>query len=70
MLGPLLISLGTGGTTIRTANVKEKEEKIICDALRDFGSVTIWRLHGRSSACKCMLTLCSMFILFLSVRMS
>ena len=25
----------------------------ICDALRDFGSVTIWRLHGRSNACKC-----------------
>ena len=32
-----------------------------CDALCDFGSVTIWRLHGRSSACKCMLTLCSTF---------
>ena len=23
----------------------------ICDTLRDFGSVTIWLLHGRSSAC-------------------
>ena len=31
----------------------------ICDALRDFGSVTIWPLHGRSNACECMLTLFS-----------
>ena len=30
MLDGLLISLGTNGTTIRTVNVKQKEEKIIC----------------------------------------
>ena len=42
----------------------------ICDALRDFGSVTIWRLHGRSSACECTVTLFSTFIMFLSVCMS
>ena len=29
----------------------------ICDALRDLVSVTIWRLHGRSNVCECMLTL-------------
>ena len=44
--------------------------KYIWDALRDFGSVTIWYLHGRSSACEWMLTLCSTFISFLSVCMS
>ena len=37
-------------------------EMIICDALRDLGSVTIWRLHGRSNACECMLTLHVVFI--------
>ena len=30
MLGRLLISLCTDGTTLRTANVKQKEDKIIC----------------------------------------
>ena len=30
---------------------------VICDALRDLVSVTIWRLYGRSNACECMLTL-------------
>ena len=30
----------------------------ICDALRDFGSVTILHLQGCSSTCQCMLTLC------------
>ena len=30
MLDRLLISLGTDGTTIRTANIKQKEGKIIC----------------------------------------
>ena len=42
----------------------------ICDTLRDFRSVTIWRLHGRSSASECMLTLCSTFISILSICMS
>ena len=43
---------------------------LICDALRDLGSVTIWRLHGRSNACECMLTLFPTFMSFLSVCMS
>ena len=30
MFDLLLISLGADGTIIRTANVKQKEEKIIC----------------------------------------
>ena len=42
----------------------------ICDALCDLGSVTIWHLHGRSNAYKCMLMLFSTFMLFLSVCMS
>ena len=42
----------------------------ICDALRDLVSVTIWRLHDRSNAYQCMLTLSSTFTSFLSVCMS
>ena len=42
----------------------------ICDSLHDLGSVTIWRLHGRSNACECMLTLFPTFMSFLSVCMS
>ena len=45
-------------------------ENCICDALRDLGSVTIWRLHDRSNVCECMLTLFSTFMSFLSVCMS
>ena len=45
------------------------ELSYICDALRDFGSVTTWYLHGRSSTCEFMLTLCSNFESFLSVCM-
>ena len=45
-------------------------ENCICDALRDLGSVTIWRLHDRSNVCECMLTLFSTFMSFLPVCMS
>ena len=38
-----------------------------CDALRDLVSVTIWRLHDCSNACKCMLTLFSTSLSFLCV---
>ena len=51
------------------AKVKQPKHKR-CDALRDLGSVNIWRLHGRSNECECMLTLFSTFISFLSVCMS
>ena len=54
---------------VKTIEIISKKA-INYDALRDFGSVTIWRLHGRSSACESMLTLCSTFISFLSVCMS
>ena len=42
----------------------------IRDELRDLVSVTIWRLHGSSSVCRCMLTLFSTFMSFLSICMS
>ena len=42
----------------------------ICDALSDLVSVTIWRLHGSSSVCECMLTFFSTFMSFLSICMS
>ena len=51
-------------------NLVSNTQKSTCNALRDLGSVTIWRLHGRSNACECMLTLFSTFISFLSVWMS
>ena len=51
-------------------NWQRQKYSNICDALCDFGSVTIWRLHGRLSACECMLTLCSTFISILSICMS
>ena len=41
-----------------------------CGTLRDMVSVTIWRLHGRSNACECMLPFFSTFMSFLSVCMS
>ena len=50
-------------------NLKQANNEI-CDALRDLGSVTTWRLHGRSNARKCMLTLFSTFMSFLSVCIS
>ena len=55
---------------ICSSNTLKLDEMKICDALRDFGSFTIWRLHGRLVACECMLMLCSTFISFLSVCMS
>ena len=50
-------------------NLVSNTQKSTCNALRDLGSVTIWRLHGRSNACECMLTLFSTFMSFLSVCM-
>ena len=41
-----------------------------CDALRDLVSVIIWRFHGRSNVCECILTLFSTFMSFSSVCMS
>ena len=41
-----------------------------CGTLRDMVSVTVWRLHGRSNACECMLPFFSTFMSFLSVCMS
>ena len=43
---------------------KQLNVRIKCDALRDLGSVTIWRLYGHSNACQCMLMLYSIFISF------
>ena len=41
-----------------------------CGTLRDMVSVTIWRLHGRSNVCECMLPFFSTFMSFLSICMS
>ena len=41
-----------------------------CGTLRDMVSVTVWRLHGRSNACECMLPFFSSFMSFLSVCMA
>ena len=42
---------------------------IICDAMRDLGSVNIWRLHGRSNACKCILMYAFFYLHVIFIRL-
>ena len=53
-----------------SSNCYSSVNKYICDVLLDLVSVYIWRLHGCSNTCECMVTLFSTFMSFLYVWMS